>query len=75
MPASVLSKAARGVMRRMRSANNEPKSSIAPEPTQASRPACQAATAGSGSPIACAASFAGSITRNTNANSETVLMP
>ena len=63
MPARVESSAARGVERRMRSETTLPTSSIAPEPKQATSPACQAARAGSGSPAASAASRAGSITR------------
>ena len=65
MPASVESRAARGVERRIRSATKAPASSISPEPRQATRPACQATRTGSGWPAACAASLAGSMTRNT----------
>jgi hypothetical protein len=75
MPASVESRAARGVELRIRSDTVLPRSSMAPDPKQATRPACQATRAGSGAPAASAASFAGSITRKTWAKSETVLMP
>jgi len=46
-----------------------------PEQSVAKSPACQAIRAGSGAPAAVAIIFAGSITRNTCAMSETVLMP
>jgi hypothetical protein len=75
MPARVESSAALGVDLRTRSEMVLPSSSIAPEPKQATRPACHATCAGSDAPAASAASFAGSITRNTWANRETVLMP
>jgi hypothetical protein len=75
MPASVESSAARGVELRTRSETVLPSSSMAPEPKQATRPACHATCAGSATPAASAASRAGSITRKTWAKSETVLMP
>ena len=43
--------------------------------SDASSPACHAIRAGSGAPLVTASAFAGSITRNTWAKSETVLMP
>ncbi len=75
MPARVESRAARGVERRTRSATKAPASSMTPEPRQATSPACQAMRAGSSAPRAWAASLAGSMTRNTWAKRETVLMP
>ena len=75
MPASVESSAARGVARRIRSATSAPASSMSPEARQATRPACQATRAGSAAPAACAAIFAGSMTRKTKAKRETVLIP
>ena len=75
MPASVERSAARGVALRTRSANGAATSSMMPELSVAKRPACHATRAGSAAPAAAAAIFAGSITRNTKPNSETVLMP
>ncbi len=48
---------------------------MSPEPRQATSPACQATRTGSAAPAAVATIFAGSITRNTKANSETVFTP
>lgn len=75
IPLSVASRAARGVWRRSASATQAPENSMSPDPSVATRPACHATRAGSSAPAAAAASLAGSITRNTWANSETVLIP
>jgi hypothetical protein len=77
IPASVESSAARGVARRIWSAMSAPTSSITAHSRQAARPSCQArcAAAASDRPASCAANLTGSITRNTYANSDTVLMP
>ena len=75
IPASVESNAARGVARRTRSAKNAHASSMRPEHSVANSPACHATRTGSAAPAAVASTFAGSITRNTCAKSETVLMP
>ena len=75
MPASVESSAARGVALRTRSATSAAASSMMPEQSVATRPACQATRAGSAAPAAVASALAGSMTRNTCAKSDTVLMP
>ena len=48
---------------------------MTPDANVASSPACHATRAGSAAPARSASAFAGSITRNTWANSDTVLMP
>ena len=75
MPASVESSAARGVALRTRSATGAHASSMTPEQKVANSPACHATRAGSAAPAAAASAFAGKMTRNTCANSDTVLMP
>jgi hypothetical protein len=75
MPASVDSSAARGVILRSRSATGAAASSMTPDAKVANSPACQATRTGSAAPAAIASVLAGSITRNTCANSDTVLMP
>ncbi len=69
MPARVLSKAARGVLRRSRSATNAPLNSIKPLPRQAIRPSFQAYSA---LPVRSKAGF---ITKKTYTSSEGVLIP
>ena len=75
MPERVESSAARGVALRTRSAKGAAASSIIPEHSVATSPACQAMRAGSAAPAATASALAGSMMRNTCAIRETVLMP
>ena len=75
MPASVERSAARGVALRTRSAIGAHASSMTPEQNVANSPACHAMRAGSAAPAAIASALAGSMTRNTCAKSDTVLMP
>ena len=75
MPARVESSAARGVALRMRSAMNAQATSMIPDTSVASNPACHATRAGSATPACSASALAGSMMRKTCANKETVLMP
>ena len=75
MPASVERSAARGVALRTRSATNAAASSMTPETNVARSPACHATRDGSAAPARSASALAGSMTRNTWAKSDTVLMP